>query len=165
MPDAQPATASKNSSAQFSTDPWWALLVEVPRGICSGQGRRLRSPRRYATSLYDLSQGITDLLIKLLVLSQRRALRLKRERVTIADLPPSLHKRTGTPKPPEFAALRKGTLKCADAIYEDLHFLQAEGSAEHIAAMEHGCWRASKGSNGGCFEKSGQRRIRFQHIL
>ena len=132
--------ATGDSLKEFKRPVFDGSVVGAPRGIVAWDLQWTREKVALTQEIRDIAlrfePGGTDLLIKLLVLSQRRAVGVKREHVTIAELPPSLHKRTGAPKLPQFAALRKGTRKCADPRYEDLLPLEAEDSAEHIAAME-----------------------------
>lgn len=110
----------------------WTLLVETVWAAQWFTKKNELSPARI-NLLYDLSQGITDVLVKLMVLSQRRALRAKREEITDADLRLVAANELSLLQP-ALLALRKGTVR-ALRLYEDL--LPTKEQVElHILAIE-----------------------------
>lgn len=140
MRDARRVTGDglKDFRRPPKTDKWWGLLVETAWDYQWTKKKTALTPD-IRDLLYDLTQGITDFLIKLIVLSQRRALRLNRDSVSIADLKYVANNELQLLKP-AIAALRKGTPK-ALLLYEDL--LPTKEAIElHLEALE----RASKES-------------------
>ncbi|WP_408348268.1 ATP-binding protein [Paraburkholderia sp. RL17-337-BIB-A] len=137
MRDARRASGDgmKDFCRPVQTDRWWDLLVET---AWDRQWTRERIPLTPETKLllYDLSQGITDILIKLLVLAQRRALRGPRERITEADFRYVADHDLVLLRP-AVAALRKGSARALEQ-YEDL-LPTNEEIARHLAALDQAC--------------------------
>jgi hypothetical protein len=100
-----------------SDDPAWALLVDA---AWQYQWVRHVEPltAEVRSVLYDLTQGVTDFLIKLLVLAQRHAIHTGEERLTVKLLRAIADTRMQLLKP-ALDALRSGNVKRM-AKFEDL---------------------------------------------
>ncbi|MBB3005010.1 hypothetical protein FHX57_007397 [Paraburkholderia tropica] len=100
-----------------SDDPAWALLVDA---AWQYQWIRHAEPltAELRNVLYDLTQGVTDILIKLLVLAQRHAIHTGEERLTVRLLRTIADTRMQLLKP-ALDALRSGDTKRM-ARFEDL---------------------------------------------
>ncbi|MFM0034168.1 ATP-binding protein [Paraburkholderia strydomiana] len=100
-----------------SDDPAWALLVDA---AWQYQWVRHVEPltAELRSVLYDLTQGVTDFLIKLLVLAQRHAIHTGEERLTVKLLRAIADTRMQLLKP-ALDALRSGNVKRM-AKFEDL---------------------------------------------
>ena len=92
-----------------SDDPAWALLVDA---AWQYQWVRHVEPltAELRSVLYDLTQGVTDFLIKLLVLAQRHAIHTGEERLTVKLLRTIADTRMQLLKP-ALDALRSGNVK------------------------------------------------------
>lgn len=134
MRDARRATGDglKDFRRPSSKDKWWNLLLETAWEY-QWTKEKVELSDDIRTDIYNWTQGISDFLIKLLVLSQRRALRLNRERVTIGDLRSVANNELALLKP-AIAALRKNTVKSL-SLYEDL-LPTKEEMQKHLDALE-----------------------------
>lgn len=110
----------------------WKFLVETVWEVQWFRSKAELTPKMIDL-LYDLSQGITDILISLLVLAQRRAFRADREAISEKDLR-AVSKNELALLGPALAALRSGA-KNALKLYEDLRPTKEQMDL-HIAAIE-----------------------------
>jgi len=135
MRDTRRATGDglKDFKRPKRKDEWWNLLVETVWQYQWTKQKLDLDADKIRFLLYDLTQGITDFLIKLVVLSQRRALRLGRSTVKASDLTYVANNELVLLKP-AIAALRRGTpeaLRC----YEDL-LPTKDVMDKHLEALE-----------------------------
>lgn len=135
MRDARRATGDglKDFRRPSSRDAWWNLLVESVWEYQWTNKRADLNKNNIRHLLYDLTQGITDFLIKLVALSQRRALRLGRSAVMDSDLKYVANNELVLLKP-AIAALRVGTPEALRR-YEDL-LPTKDVMAKHLEALE-----------------------------
>jgi len=116
----------------LQTDKWWDLLVDTAWEYQWTQSRTEMTPEIRAT-LYDLTQGITAILIRLLVLAQKRAITLGKKKITSAFLKKIFNDYLTIVKP-AVQALRRGGAK-ALKLFEDL-LPTSDRIDAHIAAID-----------------------------
>ncbi len=112
-------------------DPAWALLVEAAWQYQWVRHVEPLTPEMRAV-LYDLTQGVTDFLIKLLVLAQRHAIHTGEERLTVGLLRTIADTRMQLLRP-ALGALRSGDARRM-AQFEDL--LPADRQIAAMMAMQ-----------------------------